>query len=64
MTNPRDTRTPEHWLKATENARRNARYKFAEDRIRRIVAAAPPLTPEQRAQLAAILLGEPGNALR
>ncbi len=42
---------------ALEEARRNSRFKFAEERIRKIVDGAPPLTAEQRDQLAAILLG-------
>lgn len=41
---------------ATENARRESRFRFAEARIRKIVDAAPPLTSEQRAKLAALLL--------
>lgn len=44
-------------IAATENARRESRYHFAEERIRRIVDAAPPLTELQRARLAALLLG-------
>jgi hypothetical protein len=48
--------TPEQWLAATENARRQARYKFAEERVRRIVAGVPALTDEQRARLARLLL--------
>jgi hypothetical protein len=47
--------TPEEWLRATENARREARFRFAEQRVRKIVAGAPALTDEQRATLAAIL---------
>jgi hypothetical protein len=45
-------RTPEQWQQATENARREARYKFARDRIDKIASGDPPLTPEQRAELA------------
>jgi hypothetical protein len=41
----------------TEDARRDSRYKFAEERIRKIVEGAPPLTAEQRAKLAALLAG-------
>jgi hypothetical protein len=48
-------RTPEQWLQATENARREARFRFARDRIGKIVAADPPLTAEQRAELARLL---------
>lgn len=48
-------RTREQWLAATENARRQARYRYARDRIRRIVDGDPALTDEQRAKLAAML---------
>lgn len=48
-------RTPEQWLATTENARRQARYRYAEQRVRKIVTGAPALTDEQRATLAAIL---------
>jgi hypothetical protein len=43
------------WAAQTENARRQSRYRAAEERIRRIVDGAPPLTAEQRARLAALL---------
>jgi hypothetical protein len=49
-------RTPEQWQQATENARRAARYRFARDRIDKIAIGAPPLTPEQRIELARRLL--------
>jgi hypothetical protein len=57
MPGPRQPRaqTREQWLQLTENARREARYRFAEDRVRKIVAGAPALTDQQRAKLAAIL---------
>ncbi len=42
---------------ATENARRQARFRAAEIRIQKIVAAAPPLTPEMRDRLAVLLRG-------
>ena len=48
--------TPEQWQRATENARREARYKFARDRIDKIASGTPPLTPEQRAELARRIL--------
>jgi hypothetical protein len=48
--------TPEQWLQATENARRAARYRAAEQRVRKIAAGTPPLTAEQREQLARLLL--------
>jgi hypothetical protein len=38
-----------------ERARREHRYRAAEERIRRIVAGAPELTQEQKDRLAAIL---------
>jgi hypothetical protein len=47
---------------ATENARRAARYKFAADRIRKIVDGAPPLTDSQRNQLALLLRPGGGDA--
>jgi len=40
----------------TEHARREARFKFAEDRVRKIVDGAPKLTDAQRARLASLLL--------
>jgi hypothetical protein len=52
---PRDQWTTEEWRDTTEDARRSARFKFAADRIRRIVDGAPPLTDEQRAKLALLL---------
>jgi hypothetical protein len=45
-------RTREQWLAATENAR----YRFAQDRIRKIADGDPALTDEQRAKLAAMLI--------
>ena len=38
-----------------EDARRNARFTYAERRIRKIVDGAPPLTDEQRSKLAVLL---------
>jgi hypothetical protein len=35
---PQRPRTREQWQQATENARREARYKHAEDRVRKIAA--------------------------
>lgn len=40
-------------------ASRVRRYQFAEQRIRKIVDGAPPLTQEMREKLAAILLAGP-----
>lgn len=39
----------------TVDARRNSRFTFAQRRIRKILDTAPPLTDEQREQLALIL---------
>jgi hypothetical protein len=50
-----DLRTHEERVAATETARRNARYTYAERRIKAIVEAAPPLTAEQLDKLATIL---------
>jgi hypothetical protein len=57
MPGPRYPRaqTREQWRQRTENARREARFRFARDRIGKIVAADPPLTAEQRAELARLL---------
>jgi hypothetical protein len=52
--------TREQWLRRTENARREARFRFARERIGKIVAGVPPLTAEQRAELARLLT--PGDA--
>jgi hypothetical protein len=41
-----------------EEARRELQYAISEDYIRRIVDSAPPLTSEQRAQLARLLAPE------
>jgi hypothetical protein len=57
---PRDL-TAEEWLTRTENARRAARYRAAEERVRKIVAGDPPLTLQQRAHLAAQLLTSDGQ---
>jgi len=53
-THPR-AQTREQWRERTENARREARYKHAEQRVRKIAGGDPALTAEQRAKLAAIL---------
>lgn len=52
--------TREQWVQRTENARREARYKHAEDRVRKIAGGTPALTDQQRAKLAAILT--PGDS--
>ena len=49
---------------ALEDARRQSRYKAAEERIKRIVDGAPKLSDEQRAKLAALLNGGAGLADR
>jgi hypothetical protein len=53
---PREQWTAEDYRAATEEARRESRFRHAEARIRRIAEAEPPLTPEQRDRLAALLL--------
>jgi hypothetical protein len=60
MPEPRHPRaqTREQWLQRTENARREARFRFAQDRIRKIAGGDPALTDDQRARLARILVGE------
>jgi hypothetical protein len=42
-------------------ARSNLRAAVAEDYITRLVAQAPPLTPEQRVRLAVLLLAADGS---
>jgi hypothetical protein len=56
----RRPQTREQWQQATENARREARYKHAEVRVRKIADGDPALTNQQRANLAAILV--PGDS--
>jgi hypothetical protein len=58
MPDPRHPRaqTREQWLERTENARREARFRFARERIDKIAAGNPPLTAEQRAELARRLM--------
>jgi hypothetical protein len=47
---------------ALEDARRQSRFKAGQERIRKIVDAAPPLTPAQRERLALLLHpGTPGG---
>jgi hypothetical protein len=57
-----DLPTPEQRRKATEPARLESRYRYAQDRVRKIVAAWPPLTPEQKSALAVIILSGGGDA--
>ena len=45
----------------TENARRAARFKFAQARIKKIVDGLPPLTDEQLSKLVLQLQGEAGE---
>jgi len=61
---PRDEWTPDDWRENTEDARRQARYKFASDRIKKIVDGMPPLTDEQLSRLAAIIHGSAGPTAR
>jgi hypothetical protein len=51
---PAATADTRPWL---VDARRLARFKAARERIRRIVDGSPPLTDEQRHQLALLLTG-------
>jgi len=46
-------------IERTEGARRSWRFKAAQERIRKIVDGWPPLTDEQRTQLALLL--QPGG---
>jgi hypothetical protein len=62
MHKPRDQWTPEDYRAVTEDARRISRFKAAEERIRKIVDAAPPLTPEQRERLSLLLHPGGGDA--
>lgn len=58
LSKPRDQWTADDRAAATENARRQSRFKHARERVRRISDGAPPLTGEQRGELAGILLPE------
>jgi hypothetical protein len=46
---------------ALEDARRESRFKAAQERIKRIVDAAPPLSDEQVSKLVTLLQGGPGE---
>jgi hypothetical protein len=50
-------RTDEQRRQQTLEARRQSRYKYATDRIKRIVDGMPPLTDEQLSKLAVLLRG-------
>jgi hypothetical protein len=52
----------ERRLAVMEAARRQSRFKAAKQRIRKISAGDPPLTDEQRAELAEIILAPAGTA--
>jgi hypothetical protein len=54
-------RTAEQRQQQTEEARRAARYKFAQDRIRKIVDGMPPLSDEQLSKLAVLLQSGAGE---
>jgi hypothetical protein len=58
---PREEWTADDYREKTVEARRQARYKFAADRIRRIIDGSPPLTDAQRARLAVLLYGGPSD---
>ncbi len=51
-------RTPEQIAEATEDARRAARFKFAEDRIQKMADGLPAFTDEQLTKLAVLLRPE------
>lgn len=53
--------TPEQIAEATEEARRNSRFKFAKARIRAIANGAPRLTAEQFAELRELLPAPSGG---
>lgn len=55
---PRDQWTADDYRTHTEDARRSARYKFAQERIKRIVNGYPPFTDEQLSGLAVLLTPE------
>jgi hypothetical protein len=55
---PRRDWPPEQRLAVTENARREARYRAACDRIDKIASGTPPLTSEQLRELARRLTSE------
>jgi len=58
---PREEWTPEEWRATTEGARRRARFKYAEARIRKIVDAMPAFTDEELSKLAVLLHPEAGQ---
>jgi len=51
----RDLPTHEERVAFTEDARREARFKHAEARVRKIVDGAPKLSDAQRSRLASLL---------
>lgn len=57
MTTTPAERPIEQRQQQTLEARRRARHKFAKDRIRKIVNGMPEFTPEQTAELVAIIHG-------
>jgi hypothetical protein len=52
---PRSEWTPDEFRERTEIGRRESRFRFAKDRIEKIVNGAPRLTPEQFAELRDLL---------
>jgi hypothetical protein len=50
-----EPREDERTASQLEDARRNARYTYAQRRIKKIVDGWPPLTPGQREKLALLL---------
>jgi hypothetical protein len=54
-------RTADQRRQQTLEARRQSRYKYATDRVKRIVDGMPPLTDDQLAKLAVLLRGAGGG---
>jgi hypothetical protein len=50
-----EQQTPDQLADHREDARRNARYTYAQRRIQKIVDGMPPLTDEQLTSLAVLL---------
>ena len=61
MPKKREEWTAEEWRATTEGARRKARFRYAQDRIRKIAAARPPFTEQELADLAVLLHAEAGE---
>jgi hypothetical protein len=55
------SKPPPTSLSTLKDARRNARFTYAQRRIRKIVDGSPELTDEQLSKLAAIIQGGAGQ---